>query len=215
MRGLELVVAMRTKQSKCGFTLVEMMTVSVLIALLAAGAGGLYVGTYKKRLVEKSARQMLMAAKYARVFAVERKVACKMVFDKAENRFQLCVEMDDETTGQVQVVILSDKYSKPVKLPEGVVFEDINIQSRTADARAGADGRSDYEERASDDGQSSEIVFATDGTADNAVITIGDGKRDYTMVVSAGLGRAKIQKGKWQASEAISAAGDSIDLDEQ
>jgi len=205
---------MKTQKSKCGFTLIEIMTVSVLIALLAAGTGGLYITTYKKRLVEKTARQMLMAAKYARMFAIERKLACKMVFDKAESQFQLCVEMDDETTGEGLIVVLKDKYSKPVKLPEGVVFKEINIQSRTVDRRTEDVTRSDYLMDATDVGQSEEIVFAIDGTADNSVVTIGDDKRNYTMVVSAGLGRAKIQKGEWQQSETISAAGDSIDLDE-
>ena len=56
----------KVKAKECGFTLVEVLVVVVIIGLLGGLGGGVYIGTYKKLLVEKAARDFFLTAKYAR-----------------------------------------------------------------------------------------------------------------------------------------------------
>ena len=56
---------------KSGFTIVELLVVITIIALLAGIGGGFHIGTYKRMLVEKTARDLFLAAKYARIMAIE------------------------------------------------------------------------------------------------------------------------------------------------
>ncbi|HPS55730.1 MAG TPA: prepilin-type N-terminal cleavage/methylation domain-containing protein [Sedimentisphaerales bacterium] len=58
-------------KNKLGFTIIEMLLVAVLIALLATVAAGTYAGTHQKALVKKSACDFLLAAKYAKILAIE------------------------------------------------------------------------------------------------------------------------------------------------
>ena len=62
-----------------GFTIIELLLVVSIIALMAGASGAMYFGTYKRMLVEKAAKEVLLAAKYARVIAVEKQTRYKMV----------------------------------------------------------------------------------------------------------------------------------------
>ncbi len=68
---LEILAKSKTDPSGAlfltGFTIVEMLVVVVIIALIASVGGGIYVGTYKRMLVEKAARDFVLAAKYATI----------------------------------------------------------------------------------------------------------------------------------------------------
>ena len=185
------------KITRCGFTIVEILLVVALIALIAGVGGGIYAGTYKNTLAKKSARDFLLAAKYARILAIERAGRCKIELDTAGNRFWLVVDELNEETGRTEQVPVRDWYFKPVEFGGDVKFE--NVQITPIDS-----------EEAGETGERRTIVFSPNGTAQSAVIQIGDGKNHYTTSICAATGRAKMEFGT--AKEAKTG---SIDLDEQ
>jgi type II secretion system protein H len=179
-----------------GFTLVEVLLVVVIIALMAAVSGGIYLGTYRNMLARKSARDFLLAAKYARVTAIEQRRPCKIELDAANNGFWLVSEQVNEETGQTKQVMVRNAYSRPMRFGGGVKFEDVRIKSADLDERFEADNQRT-------------IVFSPDGTAQSAVIQIGDGENHYTVSISAATGRVKMYSGPAEKVKT-----DTIDLDE-
>lgn len=178
------------------FTLAEILVVVVIIALIAGAGAGFYAGTYKNMLVKKSARDFLLAAKYARIMAIERQKRCQMKLDSDQNRFVLVIDVFNELTGQTQEVIVQDLYFKPVSFAGDVKFESIKIQSIN------------FEETL-DLAESQTIVFSPNGTAQSAIVQIGDGNNHYTVAISAATGKAKMHFGKAEGLKS-----DTIDLDE-
>lgn len=176
-----------------GFTIVEVLLVVTLLALLAGVGGGIYVGTYKNMLAKKSARDFLLAAKYARIMAIERQIPCRIELDEAG--FCLVVEQFNEETKQIEQVIVRDLYFKPVEFAGDVEFEDIQIES--IGLEEATEGRRT-------------IVFSPNGTAQSAVVQIGDGKNHYTVSISAATGKAKMYAG---TSEEVEIG--TVDLDEE
>jgi prepilin-type N-terminal cleavage/methylation domain-containing protein len=175
-----------------GFTIIELMLVVSIIALLAGASGAMYFGTYKRMLVEKAAKEVLLAAKYARVIAVEKQTRCKMMLDDTNNSFLLTVPGADSRGGGAENVI-SNEYAKPRQFAGDVKFEEIQI---TSTARRG-DAESE-----------SMVVFRPNGTADMAVLQIGDGKNHCTVYISAATGKGRIETG-----EAMETGLEVLDLD--
>lgn len=165
-----------------GFTVVEVLLVVVIIALIASVSGGFYAGTYKNMLAKKSARDFLLAAKYAKITAIERQSPCKIEVDTANNRFGLVIEQFNEETGETEQVMVRDFYFKPVKFGGDIKFEDIRIKSADSEEGFEAD-------------EQNTIVFSPNGTARSALVQIGDGKNHYTVSISAATGRAKMHFG--------------------
>ncbi len=179
------------KVGRFGFTIVEMLVVIVLIGLLVSAAGGFYVGTYKKTLVDKSAMDFLLAAKYARVLAIERQSNCLINLDVINNRFTLAADKFNEDTRQTEQVIVRDLYFKPVQFSGDVKFEKVRIESTGFE-----------------DQQRNAVTFLPDGTARAATIQIGDGTNHLTVRISAVTGKAEIFAGT-----ANKVKRDTIDLD--
>lgn len=171
--------------------------VVVIIVLIASAGGGIYLGTYKRMLVEKGARNFLLAAKYARITAIERRSVCRIALDIKNNRFWLVVNELNEDTGKTEQIILRDVYFKPVTFSGDVKFE--NIQIKSADSE---------ELSATTEHQS--IVFLPDGTADSAAIQIGDDKNHYSIGISAATGKARIY-----AATIKNVKSKTVDLDAQ
>ncbi|MBW7992241.1 MAG: prepilin-type N-terminal cleavage/methylation domain-containing protein [Planctomycetes bacterium] len=167
---------------ECGFTLVEVLVVVVIIGLLGGLGGGLYIGTYKKLLVEKAARDFFLTAKYARIMAIEKQRQYKIVLDPANNGFHLVTTQMDEEGGQTEQMIVRDSLCKPVTFDDGTGFEDIKITPISLVTT-------------SDDDEGQSIVFSGNGTAQTAVIQIGNGKNHYTITISAATGKAKVYDG--------------------
>ncbi len=187
---------------KQGFTMVEMLVVVAIIGLIASATAGLYMGTFKNMQLEKSAKEIYLAAKYARLAAVEKQIECRLVIDKAEGRFFVYYKETDQESKEEKEVIVSNPYTKPVTLPEGVTIEDVMIV-RSAQLNA-SESISDKDE----DDSGNIVVFTASGTADCAVIKIGNGKTSYTVTVSPATGRVKIGRGEKEMPL------DIIDLDE-
>lgn len=170
-----------------GFTLVEVLVVIALIAIVAGVGAGLYKGTYEGLVVKRAARDFYLAAKYARMLAIERQRPCRLVLDDEENRYALIIEEMRPDTEEIEEQAVSNFYFKPVQLAGDVKFEEINITSTDADE--------DYDE------QSRVVVFSPDGTSRAAVIQIGDGKTHYTASVSPATGRVRMEFGEAETIE--------------
>ena len=182
------------KAKRCGFTLVEVLVVVVIIALLGGLGSGIYVGTYKRMLVEKAARDFVLAAKYARIMAIERQRPYRIELDTANGGFCLaCDELNVETQ-QTEQTIVRDLYSKPVEFVGDVKFEDMQITPLGSES-------SDQE---------TAIVFLPNGTAQSAVIQIGDGQNHYTISICAATGKAAVHRGMAEEVET-----GTIDLDKE
>ncbi len=171
---------LKVKAKRCGFTLAEMLAVVIIISLLAGLGGGIYVGTYKKMLVEKAARHFVLTAKYARIMAIEKQRQYEIQLDVANNAFYLTTTQWNEDTEQTEQIVVKDSYCKPVEFEGDVKFEDVQITPTGLETTTN-------EEQA--------IVFSPNGTVQSAVIQIGDGKTHYTISISAATGKAKMYFG--------------------
>lgn len=202
----------KVKTGRYGFTITEMLVVVVIIALIASVGGGIYVGTYKRMLVEKAARDFVFAAKYARIMAIERQKPYKIKLsaagaadaaEAANNGFGLVIDEFNQETEQTEQVVVRDLYFKPVQFTGDVKFEGVQITP------AGWEATTETE-----DEETREIVFSPSGTADSAVIQIGDGKNHYTVSISAATGRATMYFGTAEKVKEEVKIG-TIDLDQE
>jgi len=173
----------KVKAKRCGFTLVEVLVVVVIISLLAGLGGGIYMGSYKRMLVEKAARDFVLTAQYARIMAIEKQRQYKIQLDVANNGFFLATTQLDEETEQTEQMIVKDSFCRPVEFEGEVTFEDIQIMPIG------------LETTTEDDEDEQAIVFSPNGTAQSAVIQIGDGKTHYAVSIFAATGKAKIYFG--------------------
>jgi prepilin-type N-terminal cleavage/methylation domain-containing protein len=167
--------------SRQAFTLVEILVVVVLLALLAGATVGAYFGTYKRLLVEKAASDVYLAAKYARLLAVERRQSCLLALDEENGGFALMFLQDDAEDSDESGRFVSNQYSRPGRFADGVKYEQIAISPSIEPDAEGVNENI--------------ITFRSDGTADNAVIQIGDEKNAYTVYIYAATGKAKMKRG--------------------
>lgn len=189
---------LKFREQQHGFTIAEILLVLFIIVLIGTVGGGICVGTYKRMLAEKAARDFAYAAKYARITAIERQSPCRMLLNPEKNAFALLVYQLDQETGRTEQVPMRDLYfKKPVEFGGDVKFEGIKITPVGA-------------EQITQDEQPETIVFSPNGTASSAIVQIGDGKNHYTVSICAATGRAKMYTGT--ADKAVST---STDLDAQ
>ncbi len=177
-----------------GFTIVELLVVITLIALIAGVGGGFGVGTYRRMLVEKTTRDFFLAAKYARIMAIERQRQYRIELDTANGGFYLTSNELNVETEQTEQTIVRDLYSRPVEFVGDVKFEAVQITPLGSQ---------------SSDEQTS-ILFLPNGTAQSAVIQIGDGENHYTVNICAATGKAKVYPGTAEEVET-----GTIDLDKK
>lgn len=181
-----------------GFTIVELLVVITLMALLVGAVGGTYTKAYKSMTLKKAAREVLLAAKYARMTAVEQQKVCDLIVDAANRRVLVSVEEWDQESGQAVTSEVKNQYWRTVTLGGDVMFEAAEVDKTDSD-EAFWYGESGQER----------VRFRPDGTAENAVIQIGDGVRHYVIAISGATGIARVIEG---VAEDI--PSDTIDLDE-
>ncbi len=174
---------------KNGFTLLELLAVAAIIALLFSVSIASYRRTFNRWAVEQNARQLYMAARSARLYAVEHQQDCTLVLDRENRQFFLMVERMDDGAVEEGIGLVSTPWSRKVELQKHVSFETVKIAGRDEDIEGG-------------------IVFRPDGTADNAAIQLGDGQIHYTVMINGGTSRARLLIG-----EAEELQTDQIDLD--
>ncbi len=177
-----------------GFTIIEVLLVITIIALIAGIGGGFNMGTYKRIQVEKAARDFFLAAKYARIMAIERQQPYRIMLDTTNGGFCIVFDQFNEETEQTEQTIVRDLYSKPVEFTGDIKFENIQITSMSPDA--------------SD--EQTEIVFLPNGTAQMAIIQIGDGENHYTININAATGKAAVKTGTTEDIQVT-----TVDLDKE
>ena len=172
----------KTKIQQQGFTLIELLVVIALISLMASFGGSKLVGAYDRLKLDKTANDLLLAAKYARVTAIEKQKQYKLYLDTQNSEFYLVTSLYDEVNGYMGEEIVQDTYCKPVILEKNISFEEIQITPIG------------YEMTNYTDDESI-IVFSPDGTAQTAVIQIGNNQMHYTLSIIAATGKAKLYPG--------------------
>ena len=185
VRPTDGACARRHATRAAGFSLIELLAVVVLISLMASATGGMAYGTYRKMLVEKAAKKVYLAAKYARLLAVERHMHCRLILDKESRSFCLTLGGGDLTSEGAAVKLISDAYSKPTQFGGEVEFEQIMVIS-SLQAETETDSKDELKT----------IVFYPNGTADTAALQIGDGKNHYAVYVLAATGKTKVRLGE-------------------
>jgi type II secretion system protein H len=185
---------MTRTQKQSGFTLAELLVVVVLITLLAGAAGAIYGSTVKKMAIEKSARELLVTANYARMIAVEEQRFCSLNLEQDKNGFFVSLSDIDKNSGQRKDTPVTNVYSKPVRLADGIRFESIRIGSINDSEYGTAERRA--------------IWFNPDGTCGSAEIQIGDGEHHATISISSATG-----KGRLALEQADESDSDIVDLD--
>ena len=186
--------ALTIKRRTFGFTLVELLMVAVIVALLAGAFGWSVVKSYKKMALEGAAKDIMLAAKYARIAAIEKQKTYELAFNVEERSFVLVSKEENPFSGELELMPVSNEYTKPGNLEGNVIFEKISI--------------SPVFQMGESEEESTVIAFNPDGTCDAAVIQIGNDKDHYTIYVSPATGKAKIAEG--EADETMTGV---IDLD--
>ena len=174
------------------------MVVIILIALFAGAVGGAYSGPYKRMLLNKAARDVLLAAKYARTAAVEQQKVCKLVLDIVNRQVMVRVVNWDEETGQTSESETRNADWRTSKLGGDAQFERVVVDKGDVEGAATPEDQGEYT-----------VTFKPDGTAENTVIQVGDGTKHYVVTISEATGLAKVVEGI-----ATEFKSDSIDLDD-
>jgi len=185
-------------RERCAFTLIELLVVVAIIAAVGSVGVGLYAGTLKRLQVERTARDFLLTARYARIMAIEKQREYKILIgNDQQGGFYLTTMQLNDATGQVEQTIVNDYYCKPVQFEGAVEFEDVQIVPTGS-------------EQAEEAQAEQTITFSPNGTAQAVVVQIGDGRTHYTVSIAEATGKAKISYGELENAEI-----GTIDLDAQ
>ncbi len=174
-----------------GFTLIELTAVAGLIALLSAAAFISYAQSWRHSALRQNAQQFFLAARYARVRAIESGQTCRLVIDRTNRTF--FVAQDDADTGETTQV--SNLWNRPAQLADSVAFERVAVAAQMTAAESPTDSET--------------IAFRPDGSADGATVQLGNGTARYTVQISAATGRAALYEPEEDAAQT-----DRIDLDQ-
>ncbi len=178
-----------------GFTLVEVLVVILIIAMAAAAFTGLARGTLESYQLKKAVQELVLAAKYAKVMAIEYQSPCTLHLDSDKKEFYLSTVTFDQNNSQVQQQIVKNGFMKPVKLPDNVTFIITSIiQTYMPQTEIGKT-------------VNNQVVFLPNGTSDAAAIVLGNNTQQYTVTISPNSSEPLMQEGI-QELESL-----SIDLD--
>ncbi len=127
----------RKQYTKSGFTIIEVLVVITIIALMASVGGGYYMGTYKRMLVKKAARDFILAAKYARIMAIERQKPYRIEMDTTNGGFSLATDQLNEETEQTAIVFSPNgtAQSAVIQIGDGENHYTVNIYAATGKAK--------------------------------------------------------------------------------
>ena len=176
-----------------GFTLVEIIVVVVIISVLASMiVPGMYAGRSLGRL-RGSARQLLVAAQYARDFATTRRCKCRLMIDVDKQQYVLAFQQDPQHNPS-EFVRLRTGLGRTQGLGKGLRFGRVRIEPREGQEQPRQ--KIDY------------ITFEPSGQADAAVLEITNGEQTYSVLIAPYTGYAKLIEGTTDALP-----NDRLDLD--
>lgn len=170
------------------FTLIELLAVAAVIAMAAVGTTTLLMRGNQKTAVMRYGQELALAARAARIHAVQNSQTCRLVLEQGNRRFYV-VGPAEETLVPGEEAVISTPLSRPVQMPETITFEKIGILGEGE--------------------EQTEIVFRPNGSAQTAILQIGDGKYHATVTILEATGRIKMTPG-----ELTTLLVDQVDLDE-
>lgn len=180
-----------------GFTIIELLVVVLIISVMTIAGGGYFVNTYKNFQMTKSARDIVRAGRFARLYAIEKQKTCKIAVDGINRKFYLII---GDVQKQEKEKILKNQYVREIVLPDNGQINELQIhpakEAETQDIAVNVN--------------ESVVHFYPDGTCDSAVIGIGNAAMDYTIVFTAAVGTIDVYEGK---SDDLDLIAKSVDLD--
>lgn len=185
MEPYEKQTEKHTLRQRQGFTLTELLAVIAVVALAASLGGTSMVHSYRRLVVEKGARDVFSLMRYAKVAAVELQSTVLLQIDREQNRAWLEADVTDALTGIRQREVIRNSFCKPVTLAPGVTF--LQLLSLNQQEIEREEQEAATEERG--------IRFLPNGTATDVAVQIGNEKYQYTVVLIAATGRARLQSG--------------------
>ncbi len=175
----------------------ELLAVVMLIAIIGSVGAISYRDSYRRTVVEKAAKQLVLMAKYGRILAIEQQVPFSIELDIENGGFWLSSMQWNEETEESTAIVVRDYYSKPVELDNGVYVEDLRIGGVEAEETTTSGSMTEEQS----DSTTQKITFRPDGTADEAIVQIGDGTIHFTVNITAFNGRATAHVGQAEAVE--------------
>jgi prepilin-type N-terminal cleavage/methylation domain-containing protein len=172
---------------KQGFTLIELLAVTTLIALLAGVTVLRYAKMGTQTILTNQARQVYLAAKYARVASIEQQKSFVLQLDASGRQITVGPMPQEEqalASGQApeptaaaapspsspesetppEPSIVKNAYVQPITLNEKLMVEQFLVEGQNL-------GKT-------------ECVFYPDGTAQACVIQLGDGLRHASVFIT-------------------------------
>lgn len=189
---------MRTRTSQTGergFTLVELVVVVAIIAVLSGMAVTRMAGSWGSTSLRVGARDLALAARYARDYAATRRVRSRLVIAVSEGRYWVEAENRGTDRARSGFERLGTSVGRARTLGAGTKFGAVRVEPRADAGAPGEPGRVT-------------IVFEPTGEADAAAIVLTDGSRHWTLRVAPSSGRAELVEG-----EASQTVDDRKDLD--
>ncbi len=178
---------MVNRRKKSGFTLIELLAVAALIGLLATATLLRYARMGTQTVLINQSRQLYLAAKYARVAAIEKQYPIVLKLDETQRQIVLDVMQPEEPSENQssRVVSSSTLEASEMVMPQvrNTYFRPIVLDNRLCVERFVVDGG---------DEMTAECTFYPDGTAQACAIQLGDGLHHATVLVTQ-TGRAKLQ----------------------
>lgn len=178
MRTLSTNNIVRRRSTRGAFTFVELMVVTLLIALLAGSSIRGSLQTFRKMQVERAAREVYLAAQFARIQAIESGRPCQVVLDPRTRSISVVAMVKKGTQ------LIRNAYSRPYQFAEDVNYERIDITPTRPPEMA-----------TDEETMNTTITFRPDGSADGAVIQIGNGKTHWSVYISSATGSARAENG--------------------
>ncbi len=170
------------------FTLIELLAVAAVVAMAAVGTTTLLMRGNRKAAVLRYGQDLALAARAARIQAVQQGQPARLVLDPQSRRFYVIGHHADSLFSEEESVI-SMPFSRPVQMPEGIGFEKIGIFGQEESL--------------------TEIEFRPNGSAQTSIIQIGDGTHRATVTILEATGRVSMVPG-----EVTTLTADRVDLDE-
>ena len=176
--------------------MVELLVVIAIMAVLSAMAVPQMAGAWGSASLRSSARDLLLAARYARDYAVTRRVRTRLVLAAGDGTYHVEAQRVEGGRGSGEFTPLGTTHGRRRKLPAGVRLGPLRVDPRGRSADPAAGG-------------TVTVVFEPTGQADAAVIVLADGRQRWTLRIAPSSGRAELLEG-----EAVQALDDRKDLDE-
>lgn len=194
-----------------GFTLIELLAVTVLIGLFAGMSIMRYARMGTKMTLTNQTRQIYLAAKYARIAAVEKQKPFVLRLDETGRQI-IVGPLEQEQTApadgqeltasqasqpsltqqatEPEPLVVKNAYVRPVLLNDKLMLEQFLVEGQSTSV--------------------TQCVFYPDGTAQPCVIQLGDGIRHASVFV-AQTGRAGM---KMEAAQQIQTGRVDLDITE-